>query len=88
LTEGDKEMKTLLAPANAGDVLDSRLCENNNPTNTVFDLFEEDYTVKLVTIKLQCPACRHTWGVKLEDYDEYHQIPDRKFICQECSHHR
>lgn len=51
---------------------------------TAFDLFESDYKVKLLTIKLQCPKCGHIWGVKIEDYDSMSDIPDRKFKCTEC----
>jgi hypothetical protein len=81
-------LKTITKSAQEIQILLPYGSEKLNPASTIFDLFEEDYLIKLVTIKLQCPACGHTWGVKLSDYDEYHQIPDRKFICQECSHPR
>jgi hypothetical protein len=81
-------MKTISAMTESADFPDPRLYEDWNQASTVFDLFEGDYSIKLITIKLQCPVCGHTWGVKLDDYDEYHQIPDRKFSCQNCRHQR
>jgi hypothetical protein len=86
--EGDREMKTISVLNKDADVLEAGPPENWGSTSTIFDLFEGDYSIKLVTIKLECPVCGHTWGVKLDDYDEYHQIPDRKFVCQNCRHQR
>jgi hypothetical protein len=81
-------MKTISALSQDSELLMPPWNETRRPTSTVFDWFEDDYSVKLITIKLQCPICGHMWGVKLDDYDEYHQVPDRKFACQNCRHLR
>ena len=86
--EGDKDMKTISALSKGAAVLDLGEYEKGRPTSTIFDVFEDDYSIKLITIKVECPTCGHTWGVKLDDYDEYHQVPDRKFVCQNCHHRR
>jgi hypothetical protein len=86
--KGDDELKTATLSTEEIPLSTPRQQQRSDPTSTIFDIFEGDYSIKLVTIKLKCPVCGHTWGVKLDDYDQYHQIPDRKFSCQNCSHQR
>jgi transposase-like protein len=79
-------MKTISALNQDSELLAPQWNETRRPNSTAFDWFEDDYSVKIITIKLQCPVCGHTWGVRLDDYDAYHQVPDRKFSCQNCRH--
>jgi DNA-directed RNA polymerase subunit M/transcription elongation factor TFIIS len=52
--------------------------------DTAFDLFEQDYNLKLLTVKVQCPKCGHIWGIKADDYNKFADIPERKFTCESC----
>lgn len=49
------------------------------------ELFEELYKVKLLTVKVECPNCGATWGIKISDYNKPEDIPAWKFICRECN---
>jgi hypothetical protein len=51
---------------------------------TYIDLFNQHYGLKVLTIKVECPVCHHTWGIKIENYNKSSDIPERKFICDYC----
>jgi len=52
---------------------------------TALDLFENDYNLKILTIKVQCPVCGHGWGIRIDDYKQSLDIPDKKFKCGNCN---
>lgn len=53
---------------------------------SALDLFEQDRGgIKVLTIKVQCPKCGHTWGIKIDDYNSSLDIPSKKFVCSNCS---
>jgi hypothetical protein len=57
---------------------------NEKANETAFDLFEHDYDLQLLTVKVQCPKCGHVWGIKVDDYNKSLDIPERKFDCEVC----
>ena len=51
---------------------------------TVLDLFEKEYGLKISTLKVTCPNCNNSWGIKVDDYTKTVHIPEKKFICNRC----
>lgn len=58
--------------------------EHTGKFETAFENFEREYGLLLLTIKVSCPKCGHTWGIKIDDYNSSVDIPERKFKCTEC----
>lgn len=56
----------------------------NKAMQDASDFIYEEYGLVLLTIKVQCPHCGQTWGIKLEDFRDLSEIPQRKFICERC----
>lgn len=52
---------------------------------TAIDLFEKDYQLKVLTIKVQCLKCGHAWGIRIDDYNQSIDIPLKKFQCTNCN---
>jgi transposase-like protein len=56
--------------------------------HTAFENFVDSYGLNLLTVKVQCPNCNHIWGIKIDDYDDTEDIPERKFKCSECGYYK
>ena len=48
------------------------------------ELFGIEHGVFVLTVKVSCPKCGHSWGIKVDDYDSSLHIPKRKFVCAKC----
>jgi len=44
----------------------------------------EKMGLRLETIKLMCPKCGNSWGIRLSDYPSLADIPNKKFYCLNC----
>jgi hypothetical protein len=51
---------------------------------TAIDAFESDYGLNVLTIRVECPKCGHIWGIKVDEFNDNMDIPERRFICMEC----
>lgn len=48
-----------------------------------FDIFQLEHNLYLLSIKVQCPKCGHTWTVRFKEGSN--SIPKRELLCTNCS---